>query len=346
MRTQLCPPAVVGTNRFLAVLVGIVAVVVRLGAAQGAAPPESRPIVVDFEYHAPAECITEKRAFSLLKRRSRRVVRAHGGQSSQQLNMIVMAEDSGYRGVLVVQRAGHAKERRAMTGANCEEVVEALALTAALSLDPHATLTLGPSEEGADGSEEEREELTESSVEEGSGLDSKSRLQFGVGISLTIQKLMDQAMHLGGGVSLALSGRSERTLFPLEAQVSVHVLTQEEAESQPSIFTYFVLSRWRYCPLRVGGEQSLLLCPFSQLGAVVAQGRGFQEDDRVTRLMMTLGMEAWLRARLSRKWSFWLSPSVAVPLTKRRFAVQPGVEVLASTLDVAWGVSTGLGWAF
>src|SRR5690606_17129005 len=103
-------------------------------------------ILIAFEYRAPTACMDEEQAFSLLHRRSRRVARTSPVLAQQHLRMSVVPDASGYRGVLTVTRAGQRPERRRMTGGSCDEVVEALALTAALSIDPDATVTLGPVE--------------------------------------------------------------------------------------------------------------------------------------------------------------------------------------------------------
>src|SRR5690606_11373794 len=106
------------------------------------------PIYVEFFYEAPPSCPGEEYAFSLVQQRTSRVFRAD--ESGQRLYMRITPERSGYRGVLTVRRADDPPERRAMTGERCGEVVEALALTAALSIDPDATLTLGPPPEEYD----------------------------------------------------------------------------------------------------------------------------------------------------------------------------------------------------
>lgn len=329
-------------------------------------------ILIAFEYRAPTACMDEEQAFSLLHRRSRRVARTSPVLAQQHLRMSVVPDASGYRGVLTVTRAGQRPERRRMTGGSCDEVVEALALTAALSIDPDATVTLGPVEpsgargDDADGSgepgglgeparttsddedDERRREDAEDDDASSTDDDSSTRahLQLSVGPVLALARLMDHTMHLGGGILFAVSGPERSTGLPLEARVSVYGMTETASVREPTLRTTFYGARLAYCPLRWGGDHFLLLCPVSQLGLLSAESRGFAEGTSTTRFFATLGLEAWSRARISRHLDLWLSPSLEVPLTRRRFGVAPGPEVLASTSAVAWGIAAGAGWNF
>lgn len=329
-------------------------------------------ILIAFEYRAPAACMGEERAFSLLHRRSRRVARTSAALAQQHLRMSVVPEGSGYRGVLTVTRAGQSPERRRMTGSSCDEVVEALALTAALSIDPDATVTLGPAEprsgEGYDvgdpGEPDGADDPGRSSStgrdlegdgrgadEDGASLDEegasgRTQLQVTMGPLLALARLMDHTMHVGGGVLLAVSDPERSTWLPLEARVSVYGLTETAAARGPTLRTVFFGSRFAYCPVRVGGEHSLLFCPVSQVGLLSVESRGFADNAETRRFFATLGLEAWSRARISRHLDLWLSPSVEVPLTRRRFGVAPGPEVLVSTSTLVWGIAAGVGWNF
>lgn len=350
MQTRLSPLFFAGAPLLLCLiaLTGTIALVAVPSQAQQKRNSQRRPILVDFRYRAPLECMDDKQAFSLLHRRSRRVMRADSGGSVQQLNMAVVADSAGYRGVLRVKRLGQAEERRSMTGESCDEVVEALALTAALSIDPNATLTLGPSSPESEArSDDGSPGRTVGSSDREGGISSSTSLpRVTLGASLSSQKLMNQVMHVGGGAVLSISGDGQKVVLPAEARLSLHVLTEATTPRESSIFTSFILSRFAYCPLRFGHDSSVMLCPVSQVGAVMAQSRGFEGDSQVTRFLMTVGLEGWLRTRISRRWELWLSPALTVPLTRRHFAVQPGPEVLSATVDVAWGVSAGIGWSF
>lgn len=304
-------------------------------------------------YDAPPECLDEKDAFSLVHRRSRRVERGSGDGPLQRLDVTIVETASGYRGVLTVTRPGQSAERRSMVGAGCDEVVEALALTAALSIDPNATLTLGPasreSEHTAGESATEAEPATSEAPARPIESDEKpapAPIHTTLGASLTVQSIMQDAVHLGGGATLSIARQDRKTWFPLEARLSLSYLTEAPNQNEEDVFTRVVLSRLVYCPIRAGGDLTLLLCPAFQAGALLADSRGFEEGEHIARWYATLGLDAWLRARISRHWELWLSPRLAFPLTERRFAVEPGPEVVTATTLVSWGVSSGVGWVF
>jgi len=305
--------------------------------------PERAPIYVAFSYEAERECLDEEQAFSLVHRRSRRVVRAREQTPTQELAMRIVGGSAGYRGVLTVTRPDESVEQRAMTGQSCDEVVEALALTAALSIDPQATLTLGP----AEGTESPEEDVGDEPLPPGRAARSPvdAGVRFTGGVSLTTQRVMNHSMHLGGGVVLGVSRPGPSQMFPLEARVSLRAFL-EPAPMQPGIKTTFYSAQIAYCPVRLGSEQVLLICPTAELSLLSARSRGFEQDSRVLRSFVSVGIEAWLRAHLSQRWELWVSPALLAPLTRRDFAVDPGPKILVATLPLAWAVSTGVGYRF
>lgn len=327
-------------------------------AAEGDLAPTSAPILVAFTYQAPVECMSETQAFSLVHRRSRRLVRGSEQEAQQKLSMQIAASGEGYQGVLVVERSGE-EERRRMFGDDCEEVVEALALTAALSIDPSATVTLGPLEPEREGLPPESQETTretapEDAQEPESSAESRSKeprsseqeLVVSLGPSVSFGRLMTEASHLGAGLTLGLRRTGGRSWMPLEARLSFEYLAEPGAGEDARILSRFYLAKVAYCVLRWGKGATLSLCPVSQVGAVTGVARDFEENTQVTKSFVTVGAEAWLRAQIASRADLWLSPAVLVPVTKRSFAVDPGPEVVSETLDVGWGVSAGVALLF
>lgn len=319
--------------------------------------PEQAPIPIQFEYEAPAECLDEDQAFSLVERRSRRVRLSEGDNTAQTLSMRVEALGSEFRGVLTVRRAEAPEERRTMVGAECSEVVEALALTAALSIDPNATLTLGDPEEPASERPESRPPAKLAQPKKASRPEPASPREVvpnkqpshetyvGVGVSAAVQRVMENSIHIGPGAVFFLSRRDGRRFLPLEARLSVQGLFEPNVV-EPSVRTPLFLSQVSYCPLRIGERQAVALCPFVQLGAIAARPVGFADQTSVTRFFSSAGLEAWLRGHVTEKLQMWVAPGAIFPLTRRQFAVAPGPEVLARTVDVGFSVSSGVGYVF
>lgn len=341
------------------------------------------PIFVDFNYDAPPGCPDENRAFQLLHSRSERVTRAAAHSGGQRLVVEIITDHAGFRGTLTVVRLDATEERRSMRGANCSEVVEALALTAALSIDPNATLTLstpaaegsGASHEpgvGAAGAASETGSDPSSAVNDGSSPGSseagasdrtlqpdaaRQRFRYGapggsreprltVGLMLSFARIMNNSPHLGGGLTLGISRPGGRVLFPIEAHLTLQGLFEPDPNDPPRVSTRFFLAQIAYCPLRFGLMFNFSACGRVDLGTISGQSAGFENEDEATRFYAAAGVEGWIRAELSEHWGIWLVPGLGFPLTDRQFAVDPGQEVLASTLDLAWNVSLGFGWTF
>lgn len=309
----------------------------------------SQPIFVGFEYDADERCPGEEHAFSLVHRRSRRVLRARDSVPDQILAMQIRREKSEYRGILSVTRGGQTTERRAMTGIECAEVVEALALTAALSIDPSATLTLGPPDDAPGvepGQAPQGDSGTVPSLAPEEARDVSEPARVSLGPSFSLHKFMDHAAHYGLGAVLGLGRDSSRVWFPLEFRLSFDLRFETTNAEQPSVTTRFTGARLAYCPLRLGRRNALLFCPVGVLGALQGSAKGFEDASKKSRLWGALGLDAVLRSRLARHAELWLTPSLTFPTTRREFAVSPGPEVVASTLDVAWSVTTGVSARF
>jgi len=162
---------------------------------------------------------------------------------------------------------------------------------------------------------------------------------------------MDNTSHLGGGLSLSVSEPGGRVLFPLEVHLTLQGLFDPDPGEPPRIATRLLLAQLSYCPVRIGVNISFAVCGRMDLGALTAQSKGFEEsgtetESQVTRFYASAGAEGRFNVLLADHWTLWAAPGLSFPLTERQFAVQPGPEVLASTLDVAWNATLGFGWTF
>ena len=330
----------------------------------------NQTIAVLFEYSAPSVCPNDDRVFSLVHRRSERVVRVNEASAPQRLIMEISLYPQGYRGELTVLRIGQSKERRSMKGSTCSEVVEALALTAALSIDPNATLTLGPLSEGdpgetsadadperaaqdgsGDGSSKQQKQIVADADDANSSSTKKNKQtrepthRMGLGLALSLQKVMDKSVHVGGGVAFSVS-QPGRTWFPLELRGLAQLLLDTASSVQPGIRTHLWLFNMAYCPLRLGVDLAVLFCPVAQLGAIVAKSEGLQVDSSTTRFFAAVGAQVELRSQVSEHMDLWFTPALLFPLTQREFAIDPGPEVVRSTVFPGWNATFGANWAF
>jgi hypothetical protein len=104
-------------------------------------PAVSVPVRVEFD--APAGCSDAEAFFAGVLARTRHVHRSRPGETPVRLTVRVTRAGARVRGELRVNEAGAEAETRRVDGASCDEVVQVLSLTAALAIDPTASL-LGP----------------------------------------------------------------------------------------------------------------------------------------------------------------------------------------------------------
>jgi hypothetical protein len=104
---------------------------------------ESHDKPVQIEFDAPDGCSGAQAFFNTLHSRTDRVRQASGDEARTTIFVRVTRSRGRVIGELrMVDKRGPAESRR-VQGANCEDVVQALSLTAALVLDPTAMLPVG-----------------------------------------------------------------------------------------------------------------------------------------------------------------------------------------------------------
>lgn len=102
----------------------------------GAAPTSREPIRL--RYAAPAGCPGEARFVEELSARTERARLADGGEPAWEIAVFVDAASRGSHGVVETKDPHGATSRREVSGDSCAEVVSALALIAALTVDSEA----------------------------------------------------------------------------------------------------------------------------------------------------------------------------------------------------------------
>src|SRR5947209_8250423 len=139
------------------------AVVVVLSTALVASAQEARPVRVD--YDAPASCPDRARFVARVRARTPRVTIAD--DASTTLRARITLRDRGFAGEIALVEGGHETQRR-VAGESCAEVVEALALIAAVAVDATASTATNPLESVV---ESARDAGTEAGTGTGTGTD-------------------------------------------------------------------------------------------------------------------------------------------------------------------------------
>ncbi len=101
------------------------------------AAPASGPIAIRVQFESPPGCSDSDVFYGGIRARSSRIRLAGTGQPATTLRVRVVRAGNKVQGELrIVDSQGEADTRQ-LDGFTCDEVVQALALTAALALDPN-----------------------------------------------------------------------------------------------------------------------------------------------------------------------------------------------------------------
>jgi hypothetical protein len=333
---------------------------------------ETVPVVLS--YSAPSSCPPQGRFVARLRMHTQRLELSNA-LDALTLDVSIARTSRGFSGTLEVAHSGRAAGTRTFEATECAEVVWALALSAALSIDPEATVTVAAEAEGggdtaSDGpassestptSEPARSSEADSEPQASpSGTDSaggvtepvnppsepvpehgRAGVQWSLGPMLAASFAFDPKAALGGGLIVGVRDKSGRGLLPLELALQVEYLgTRATRGSDPLILDWWSANLLA-CPLRGGDSLTVLLCGAARGGLIQAQGVDVEEAETVSRGFFSLGLGLWARQRLSDHWELSGVADFQVPLVDRAFAVGPDLEVVSSSRPI--GVSFALG---
>ncbi len=131
---------------------GSIALVALMAARADAAPEDGadrasvEPVRVRLE--AKEGCASAAAFLDAVRARTPRVREARDGEAARVFRVSLARRGAAVRGELTVVDLDHASAPRSFDGASCDEVVSALALVAALAVDPHASVAAEPVDAG------------------------------------------------------------------------------------------------------------------------------------------------------------------------------------------------------
>jgi hypothetical protein len=277
---------------------------------------------------------------------------------------------AGFVGRLQVTRGVESLGSRQFEDADCAEVVAALALSAALSIDPNARLSAAPDnsvettskpdstkepsaapapetppippapapdpqkQDSSGGPGESSEELGKPSEEGGT--------EWGVGPELAASVAFEPKAAVGFGASLSVHGTPERSWFPLEASLAFNYLSTRATRGNDPVRTDWYVARASYCPLRAGSVWFILACTVGQGGWVTAEGVAISTPRDVGRSLWAAGVGLGTRGSVGGGWQLHAELDITVPLSKRSFAIEPNSVVIASSRPVGASLAVGV----
>lgn len=349
--------------RFCAWIVpALVLLIPRTGRAQ--TPP---PVPVHVDYSAAAHCPTKSRFLRRLHAHTQRL-RLSNDPEALQLLIVVVSRGDKFVGRLDVRRGVTALGTRQFADADCAEVVAALALSAALSIDPEAKLDAGPEPEtgGGEASGPTAPAGPEAAPSEPTGppetnyvppvtdvtrpeeesSDEPRTWRVSAGPQLALGFAFDPKAALGFGFSIGIHRVPDRTWFPVDGSVAFDYLTTRPTRGGDPLRLDWYTFRMGYCPLRAGGETALLACSVGYGGWLSAEGVAIDAPRSVNRSFLMLGLGLRGRVRLGDNWLLHSDLDLGVPLSQRTYAIGPDMQVVANSRPVGAVLAVGVRGAF
>jgi hypothetical protein len=300
-------------------------------------------------YDAPAACPSEAAFFDAIQARTEHVRRASADESALEASVRVSRTERGFVGEVRETLNGTESSARTVDGKTCKEVVEALSLTIALSIDPnaHAPIEKSPPSAPEPGACPPAPAVTPAPAPAPITAPLASpplELELGLGVLAT--ETLTSELSAGAALSGTFLKRTgEARLASLE--FSLWFATTGVLAPPSNHEARFEGLSLDACPARFEfGSIELGPCALVTAGALEAKGRGVSMPSTVE--------HAWWSAGLDFQWSVLLGGGLVlesalgggVPLAKRRFYLsQPG-HVVAETPLVSPVLRLGLGYRF
>jgi hypothetical protein len=293
-----------------------------------AKPPDPFRVV----WSSAAGCGDPRAFLHELEGRTTRLRQAQEGEHAITLIVETFRVVSGVRGQLTVRKLDGDLSVREVPGLNCQEVESAMALIAALMVDPLAGSAEGvtPTEPSPPAAPEPVTTVQES--------DWSLRIEQ----RLTAHTAVAPGLTWGQAFGVMLTGETSR-LRPSVA-LSGHLARATTSKPQGSAELEWAAAQLALCPVGLGpGEQrswDLRACGSFQVGRL--RGAGFETVDPDTKaiLWVAAGLELEGRYRVVGPLWLGLEGALNLPFSRERFYLEP-----TQTLHQvpAWGVSVGFG---
>jgi hypothetical protein len=329
-----------------------------------AAEPEDTAAPVRIVYRAPAACPDERSFVERFRTRAKRARPAWTGEAAPTLTVTLTTNGARASGTLhVVGAHGEASEDRTVTSSTCDEVVTAIALAAALTVDPSS---------GRAGAGDDTETASATTTTAAAATTPPPATP-------TAPVTAPARDGASPSSSPAHASRGEPWRFAVAALGTVHTGTSPELMLAPSIAAE-LRAPWRgHSAIRVGVARAssgivpvpdggarftwtaalVDLCPWSvergmvalspcarvEAGAVEGEGERITPARSQTRPWFAAGAATRLRIAPTGSWFIEIEGGARAPLARERFVVHPDTTVFRAPA-VAFFAGAGVGAQF
>ncbi len=304
---------------------------------------------VRLELTAPRGCSSLRELLAAIQRRNGRVRLASDSEPALALHVTIRADEHGAAsGELTVRTKQGESSARSVTGSSCEAVVDALALTAALSLGSYEfspppaqapsalPVAAPPPPVPSAASPAAREEWRTGSA----------RWQLEAGAQASLGQMVTPHLQAGGALLGRARWERSSTVSP-SFTLSVSHTRNELFESSRRAGMALTGVSLAACPLSLPLASGVRLdpCITASVAELRASGRELPAATTVSRSWWGAGALARVSVSPWTGFSLEVEGGALVPLVERHFIVEPSGRSLGSTPDIAPFVTAGLAHA-
>jgi hypothetical protein len=329
--------------RAAALIAGGLALIPSVAAGQGAddtaaTAPDDR-VAIRIEYFAPAGCPLADDFEAEVRARTPRARSAVAGEPARVFHVEILDEKNAAVGRMVVEHDGERSGARVLRGKSCSEVSSALALTAALSIDPAARLVLEPAPAPV---ARAAPEPAPQPAPARAKLPEPSNVGVGLGASAGLARIVAPGLMPVASLFGELASPGRGALGPA-VRISANVASNALDADRDATFTW-VAAGLDLCPLRASLGRAVLVrpCVATQAGVLRGRGRNVAEPLGASRAWWSAGGSVHFEARLSSHVGVDLSGSALLPFREREFVFDTPPRDVARTATVSVGVGLGV----
>lgn len=349
-----------------------------LAAAAAEAEPDAGPKSVEVQFEGPAGCSGADAFFASLRSRTTHVRAAEGDEPRTILQVRLSRERGRVVGQIRTIENNGATDTRKVQGATCDDVVQALSLTAALALDPTAVLSVSPEDSATEATApgqpagpvnatppapaindaaappaekaapavKEQPEAANAAGVPAAPSPPWAGPSWELGAGLVGLTLLSGDFSPGATLDVQKhlgSGALFRPALGVTLVYARNDVLQTPAETAAAL----VAAGVTLCPVRVRTSVLTLQPCVSFLGGMLAAaGRQLTHEKRVDRLWLSTGLALRALVSLGHGLSLRLEGGFQLPLYRRRYFATLPSNVIAETPTISPVVGLGLtyGW--
>jgi hypothetical protein len=301
------------------------------------------PIPIRIVFDAPPDCSTIEAFYQGVRSRTDRVRRAETGETGTELGVRVTKTAGKVHGELNLTGEHGESDRRVVDGETCDEVVEALSLTAALALDPTARVSRAAAPPVP------------------APLASVPKPCPPPPLVPTFPNSFELALHARGAAAqvvtpdVSFGGSIGVSFAPVASApspsfgIALGYLGNDLLAVPDDASTHLTIATLSVCPIHFPTDSDSFFvtpCIVARGGFLEARGLGVSNPAWAVRTYWSLGVEATLAFGLGGGFFAELAPALDFPLVKRRFVAGRPPGPIGETPVASPALGAGIGYHF